>query len=91
MSQYRKLVITSTHESYLMRMRTTNSLNAFCERCNTDVAWLYINDAALFGKLPVRRIFQLIEAGELHFRETSDCQMLICHESLSRHLSETEN
>ena len=74
-----------------MRMRTTMSLNAFCDRCQTEVAWLYINDAALFGKLLVRNIFKLIETGELHCRETSDCQMLICHESLAKHLRETEN
>lgn len=90
MNNYQKLTITSTYESYLMKMRTT-SLNAFCERCRGDVTWLYMNDAALFGRLPVRRIFQLIEKGELHSRETSDCQMLICHESLTTHLSETEN
>ena len=92
MSHLKKiLTITTTREYFSMKMRPTAVFTAFCERCRTDVAWLYLNDAAVFGRLPVRKIFRLIESGEIHARETSDCQMLVCHESLTQNLSEKEN
>ena len=85
------LTITTTREYFSMKMRPTATLTAFCDRCRTDVAWLYVNDAALFSRLPVRKIFGLIESGAIHSRETSDCQVLICHESLTENLTEKEN
>jgi hypothetical protein len=83
------LTITTTREYFAMKMRPT--VTAFCDRCRTDVPWLYLNDAAVFGRIPVRKIFGLIESGEIHSRETSDCQVLVCHESLTQNLSQKEN
>ena len=85
------LTITTTREFIQMTMRPTATVTAFCDRCRADVAWLYLNDAAIFSRVPVRKIFKLIEEGAIHSRETSDCQILICHDSLTMNLSEQEN
>jgi hypothetical protein len=60
----------------------------FCKTCNKHAPMLTVTEAARFAGMSSRTIFQLIEAGQLHFRETATGLLLVCFDSLS---AEKEN
>jgi hypothetical protein len=55
----------------------------FCEDCNEQVQMLSADEAAIIACVSPRIIYRWIEAGEIHFAETSG-GLLICANSLSR-------
>ncbi len=55
----------------------------FCEICHSNAPMLILMEAVQFAKMSSRTIFQLIEAGQLHFRETATGLILVCFNSLS--------
>ena len=55
----------------------------FCETCDSKSPLLTVTEAARFAGTSSRAIFQLIETGELHFRETATGLLLVCFNSLS--------
>ena len=54
----------------------------FCEGCNERVEMVSADEAAVIARVTPRRIYRWIEAGEIHFEETSEGLMLICPNSL---------
>ena len=69
-----------THEITIIRMK--NRRTAFCEFCQTEVWMLPPEAAALISQSTSRTIFRRVEAGELHFIETSEGALLVCSNSL---------
>jgi len=55
----------------------------FCEMCHSNAPMLTITEAVQFAGMSSRTIFRLIEAGQLHFRETATGSLLVCFDSLS--------
>ena len=55
----------------------------FCETCDERPPMLTVTEAAQFAGMSSRTIFQLIETGQLHFRETAANLLLVCFNSIS--------
>ena len=54
----------------------------WCESCGTTARMISIAEAALVAGLSQRAIFQVIEAGRVHFVELKGGSLLVCLESL---------
>lgn len=68
-----------TEEAFIVRRAA--GIEVKCNRCMASVM-VTPEEAADVLRLPVRRIYRLIEAGELHFQETTAGAVLVCLESL---------
>lgn len=49
-----------------------------CEECASEVGLLTPEEAALTSGLSARAIYQLLEGGLIHFKETRDGLLLVC-------------
>lgn len=56
----------------------------WCEACGGQVRMTTADEAAMLASVATRVIYQLIEARELHFVETSSGMVLICLKSLGK-------
>jgi hypothetical protein len=67
----------------------------FCETCVSNAPMLTVSEAAQFAQISLRAIFRSVEAGRLHYRETTPGLFLVCFDSLSaeigKHQSITEH
>jgi len=61
----------------------------FCETCDSNQPMLTVTEAAQFVGISSRAIFQLIEVGQLHFRETGTGLLVVCFNSLSAEMEKT--
>jgi hypothetical protein len=75
--------MTVETEKFLTIRISTGKHCEFCETCHSNAPMLILTEAVQFAKMSSRAIFQLIEAGQLHFRETATGLLLICFDSLS--------
>ena len=73
------------HEIYVVRRRQHFEL--FCEQCAAVAKFVTIDDAVLFSGFATREIVGLVEAGKLHFLETSGGHLFICRKSLAANQS----
>ena len=55
----------------------------FCETCDSQTPLLIVSEMAQSTGMSSRTIFQMIGAGQLHFRETATGSLLVCFDSLS--------
>jgi hypothetical protein len=69
------------HEIFVVRRRQRFDL--FCEQCAVLAEFVAIDDAVLFSGFATREIVRLVEAGNLHFLETSGGHLFICQKSLA--------
>jgi hypothetical protein len=79
----KKAKITVETERLLVISRSRQAINHWCHECQTNVKMIRIDLAAAIAGLSERTVFQLAEAGELHFVETSEGQTLFCFGSLA--------
>ena len=79
----KRIEMTIETEKFLTVRISTGKHCEFCETCKSNAPMLTVTEAAQFAKISSRTIFQLIEAGELHFRETATNLLLVCFDSLS--------
>ncbi len=75
--------MTVETEKFLTVRITTGKHCEFCETCHSNAPMLTVTEAAQFAGMSSRAIFQLIEAGQLHFRETATDLLFVCFDSLS--------
>jgi len=54
----------------------------WCDGCGSETGMLAPEDAAVAARTSPRRIYQKIEAGQLHFVELPEGLLLVCSESL---------
>jgi hypothetical protein len=79
----KRIEMTVETEKFLI-VRISNEKNSeFCENCDSKTPMLTAIEAAQCAGMSSRTIFQLIGAGQLHFRETAMGLLLVCFDSLS--------
>ena len=54
-----------------------------CERCAGETSMVTPGEAAVLAHTTARHIFRRVEAGELHFLETAEGELLVCCNSLA--------
>ena len=74
-------VTIQTNETLVLRPSQVTVL-AHCAECAAEVEMLTAGAAASRVGLPLRSIYRSIEAGQLHFLETSAGVVLVCPNSL---------
>ena len=79
----KKATITVETERLLVISRSRQATDHWCHECQTNVKMIGIDLAAAIAGLSERTVFQLAEAGELHFMETIEGQTLFCFGSLA--------
>ena len=81
-SKRQKTVITAeTFERMTVRLRRKKTIG-WCKECAAEVLMLAPNEAAAIARTTARAIFRRVEAGELHFLETENGELLLCRNSL---------
>ena len=82
MTKTRRMRITIQTERLLV-MSHEGSLHSICSTCGDDVRMVTIDQAARLARVNSREIYREVEAGLLHFMETTDGSVLICLNSLN--------
>ena len=73
--------ITVEKERLLVVSRQ-HGIESWCDKCRTTVRMLRPREAAAVAEVSDRTIFRQIEAGQLHFSESSEGILFICLNSL---------
>ena len=82
MTKTKRLRITIQTERLLV-MSHSRSLYSLCVACGDEVRMVTINQAATLARLSSREIYREVEAGMLHFIETTEGSVLVCFNSLN--------
>ena len=67
----------------LLVMSHSRSLYGLCAGCGDEVRMVTIDQAATLARLSSREIYREVEAGMLHFIETTEGSVLVCFNSLN--------
>jgi hypothetical protein len=79
----RKATITVQTERLLVISGSQSAVaQLWCTGCQAEVTMFGIDDASALAGLSDRAIFQLAEAGSIHFFETADGKAMFCVPSL---------
>jgi hypothetical protein len=89
MTKTRRMRITIQTERLLV-LSQSQSLYSLCAGCGAEVRMLTIDQAATLARLSSRELYREVEAGILHFIETTEGSVLICFNSLNRSNLEQE-
>jgi len=65
-------------------LRTHTALLVHCPVCRKQMRMVAANDAAIMARLSAREIYQLVEAGQLHFIEDQNGLLYVCSDSLEQ-------
>ena len=82
MTKTRRMRITIQTERLLV-MSHGKSLYSLCSTCGDEVRMVTIDQAATLARLSSREIYREVEAGMLHFIETTEGSLLVCFNSLN--------
>ena len=88
MAIHRRISIVAATERVLIICPAGHTRRTECQTCAAQGPMLTPVEAARLMHESQRRIYQLLEAGQLHFTETED-ELLICPTSLRRALGAT--
>ena len=83
MKRKRTEIVVELDEVFVIRSRRTMSF-AWCTGCDDQVQMLTPEQAATITGLGSRQLYRSIEAGGIHFSETSGGHLLICRRSLPK-------
>jgi hypothetical protein len=78
----RKAAVTIETERLLVIQRSRGSVESWCALCAARVDMVSVPEAATIAGASEREIFQLSEAGAIHFAETTEGRALFCVPSL---------
>ncbi len=78
----RKAAVTIETERLLVIQRSRASVESWCAGCAARVDMVGVQEAAAIAGISEREIFQLSEAGPIHFAETTEGRALFCVPSL---------
>lgn len=78
----RKAAVTIETERLLVIQRSRGSVESWCAVCAAQVNMVGVQEAATIVGASEREIFQLSEAGAIHFAETAEGRALFCVASL---------
>ena len=79
-----ELTVEESEVVVLHRRRTL--LIEWCSGCGRKSRMTEPEDAAAIVQIAVRKIYQKVESGSLHFVEDADGRLLVCMESLEESL-----
>lgn len=84
-----------THELTVIRIRRSQAVSAFCQKCNAEVLHLTVARAAVVLRISETAVFHLAEGDSVHSLENEAGALLICGNSVSaltkRNFTEGEN
>jgi hypothetical protein len=89
MTKTRRMRITIQTERLLVINRS-RSLYSLCAACGDEVRMVTIDQAAVLARVTSREIYREVEAGMIHFIETTEGSLLICVNSLNDSSLQTE-
>ena len=78
----RKIQLTIETHQLLVIKRTKGSTQSWCGECAGDVPLIRPEEAAVLAGVSPRTIYRRVEAGLVHFAESSEGWLLICLDSL---------
>jgi hypothetical protein len=81
-------VITETDREIVFTQRMATVM--FCRRCNEEASMVMPEYAAAQAAVSVRTVYRWIEAGNIHFVETTGGAVVICETSLADEISNFE-
>ena len=77
------------HERLIVRT-TNGSFPALCEKCRaSDAILLSPDQASTVTGMPARLIYQLIEAGSIHYREVASGKVIVCVRTIVLHQNDS--
>ena len=77
------------HERLIVRT-TSGSFPALCEKCRaSDAILLSPEQASTVTGLPARLIYQLVEAGSIHYREVASGKLIVCVRTIMFHQNDS--
>ena len=84
-TQKRTLILRETHE--VLRVRRLvyappRRVSVWCDVCAGEVPLLTPEEASLATGVSARAIYRLVEAGLIHFTETAQGLLLVCHSKI---------
>jgi hypothetical protein len=77
-SRKRTETVIETHEVWVIRRAAGHQRQVLCPICEEHSLMLKPEDAASLARVNSRQIYQWIEAGQLHFTETTDGNLFVC-------------
>lgn len=77
-----KTVTMQTRQVTTVRWRSHRPV-VLCKQCAGEAHMVTPGEAAVLAQTTARHIFRRVEAGEVHFLETADGELLICCNSLA--------
>lgn len=75
-------ITVETHEIWVIRNSRAMS-SVLCAECAEQSGMLTPEEAARLLQTSTRAIYRHVEAGQIHFSETTDGGLLVCPESLA--------
>ena len=80
----KQIVITAERsETYIIRQEQGASVRAWCADCAGEIECLTVEQVVTLTGLSARKVFRLVEAEGIHFRETDDGRLLVCPNSVA--------
>lgn len=77
------------HERLIVRT-TSGSFPALCEKCRaSDAILLSPEQASTVTGMPARSIYQLVEAGSIHYREVASGKLIVCVKTIVLHQNDS--
>ena len=82
MKKTKRTNVTIETERLLVVGSLRGQVEAWCNTCRAEVRMVSVEEAAVIAGVSQRAMFHRIEAGRLHFGETSRGAVLICLDAL---------
>lgn len=83
MYRRRKRTEVSIETRQVLTIRQPGTFHASCGVCRRRVKFVSVEASAAALGVTMRRVFYMVEAGELHFTETLAGQLFVCSDSLN--------
>ena len=83
MGTKRRTEITIETDRLIVLSRGKNSVTSWCRYCNRRVRMITVDEAATLAGVSSRTVYRWADDEKLHFTETSEGHLLICHESIA--------
>jgi predicted DNA-binding transcriptional regulator AlpA len=88
MNRTRRIQITVERRRLVMQ-NVTPPAPVFCPSCLTAVVLLTPEEAAALTGVSVRTVYRWVEAGQVHYLETSADQLLVCPHTFPQSIEES--
>ena len=78
----KKTEVIVERDQVLVIRRLNKREPRWCEECGEQAQMVSVDDAASIASLTARAVYRRVEAGKVHFSETTDGLLLVCLNSL---------